>query len=85
MFAVTPKGLSIGEHPPVPLTSAPAFGSAVESKDTVVAVGTSRELSQTIVGDLGDASDKKIYLFPIVTRQNVVAVLYAEPGEQASM
>jgi len=83
VLAVTPKGLSLGEHPPVPLSSAPAFASAVESKDTVVAVGTSRELSQTMSAVLGDASDKKVYLFPIVARQNVVAVLYAEPGEQA--
>src|SRR3954453_4166226 len=48
VFAITPKGLSLGNHPPVPLTSAPAFGSAVESKDMVVAVGTPRELSQTV-------------------------------------
>ena len=77
------KGLSLGNHPPVPLASAPAFGSAVESKDTVVAVGTPSELSQTISSILGDASTKKVYLFPIVVRQNVIAVLYAEPGEVA--
>jgi hypothetical protein len=55
----------------------------VESKDTVIAVGTPRELSQTISAILGDASSKKVYLFPIVVRQNAVAVLYAEPGERA--
>jgi hypothetical protein len=82
VFGVTPKGLAFGDHPPVPLASAPAFGSAVESKDTVVAVGTPRELSQTISAIVGDASEKKVYLFPIVARQNVVAVLYAEPGDQ---
>ncbi|HYI97223.1 MAG TPA: hypothetical protein VEX68_27030 [Bryobacteraceae bacterium] len=81
MFSVTSKGLSMGGHPEVPLASAPAFGSAVESKDTVVAVGTPRELSQTISSLLGDASTKKIYLFPVVVRQNAVAVLYAEPGD----
>ena len=31
---------------------------------------------------LGDASEKKVYLFPVVARQNVVAVLYAEPGDR---
>ena len=81
---MTPKGLTLGNHPPVPLTSAPAFGSAVESKDTVVAVGTPRELSQTISAILGDASEKKVYLFPVVARQNVVAVLYAEPEDHRS-
>lgn len=82
VFAVTPRGLSMGGHPEVPLASAPAFGSAVESKDTVVAVGTPKELSQTISSILGDASSKKVYLFPIVVRQNAIAVLYAEPNEQ---
>jgi hypothetical protein len=28
---------------------------------------------------LGDASDRRVYLFPIVLRQDVVAILYAEP------
>jgi hypothetical protein len=82
VFAVTPKGLSMGGHPEVPLSSAPAFASAVASKDTVVAVGTPRELSQTISSILGDASSKKVYLFPIIVRQNAIAVLYAEPDEQ---
>jgi hypothetical protein len=82
VFGITSKGLTFGGHPPVPLASAPAFASAVESKDTVVAVGTPRELSQTISATLGDASEKKVYLFPVVARQNVVAVIYAEPGDQ---
>ncbi len=82
IFGVTPKGLTLGDHPPVPLTAAPAIGSAVESKDTVVAVGTPRELSQTISAILGDASEKKVYLFPVVARQSVLAVLYAEPGDK---
>jgi hypothetical protein len=81
VFAVTPKGLSMGDHPDIPLASAPAFGSAVESKDTVVAVGTPRELSQTVTSLLGDASEKKVYLFPVVARQSAIAVLYAEPGD----
>jgi hypothetical protein len=82
VFAVTPKGLAVDGHPEVPLASAPAFRSAVESKDTVVAVGTPRELSQIVSSTLGDASSKKVYLFPVVVRQNAIAVLYAEPGEQ---
>jgi hypothetical protein len=83
LFAVTPKGLSMGDHPPIPLASAPAFGGAIESKDTVVAVGTPRELSLEVSSLLGDASSKKVYLFPVVVRQNVVAVLYAEGSEHA--
>lgn len=85
VFAVTPKGLTFGDHPPVPLASAPAFESVVESKDTVVAVGTSRELSDAVASMLGDASAKKVYLFPVVVRQNVIAVLYAEPSDEQAV
>lgn len=64
----------------VPLASAPAFAAAVDAGDTVVAAGTPRELSQAVPGWLGDASEHKVYLFPLAVRQKTVAVLYAEPG-----
>jgi hypothetical protein len=88
-FLVTHKGLklagvrgaealdSVGAE--IPISSAPAFAGALDSKDTVVAIGTARELSHTVASLLGDASDRRVYLFPIVLRQNVAAVLYAEP------
>src|SRR4051812_320642 len=82
VIAITGKALSIGDQPPVALAAAPAVANAVESKDTVVAVGTPRELSTALSAAIGDASSKKIYLFPIVVRQTVVAVLYAEPAER---
>ena len=82
VLEVTPNGVRLGANPETPLQSAPAFGTAVESKDTVVAVGTPRELSPAISALLGDASSKKVYLFPVVVRQKVVAVLYAEPGQR---
>ena len=62
LFAVTPKGLSMGDLR-IPLASAPAFGSAIESKDTVVAVGTPRSCRRLSPRILGDASSKKVYLF----------------------
>jgi hypothetical protein len=65
----------------IPLVSAPAFANAVESKDTVVSAGSKRELSEAIAEIAGDGPGKKIYLFPMVLRQTVVAVLYAEPGD----
>jgi hypothetical protein len=90
LFLVTPRGLKFegargaqlppsGDIAEVPIASAPAFAGAVESKDTVVSMGSSRELSQTLVSVLGDASDRRVYLFPVVVRQQTVAVLYAEP------
>jgi len=80
-------GLGIGEDPETvatefPLTSAPAFANVVESRETVVAMGTASELSQTATQLVGDSSAKKVYLFPVVLRQSVVAVLYAEPAPE---
>jgi hypothetical protein len=83
LFLVTPKGLKLASHeggaPEIPVSSAPAFAGAIESKDTVVTIGTAKELSQTVTTLLGDASDRRVYLFPIVVRQHAAAVLYAEP------
>ena len=65
----------------IPIATAPAFQTAVDSLDTVIAIGTSGELSSAAADFLGDPSGKKIYLFPLLVRQKVVAILYAEPGE----
>jgi hypothetical protein len=67
----------------VPVANAPAFQNVVDSKETVVAMGTSGELSSAIAEFVGDAAPKKIFLFPIMLRKTVVAVLYAEPGGEA--
>jgi len=89
-FLVTSKGLKMegargartsgAADVDIPLASAPAFAGAIESKETVVAMGTAGELSQTIASLLGDGSERRVYLFPVVVRQNAVAVLYAEPA-----
>jgi len=62
----------------IPIPSAPAFRAAVETKDTVVAVRSAGELSQPFSAALGEAPDRKCYLFPIAARDGVVAVLYAD-------
>jgi hypothetical protein len=64
------------------LEDAPAIGSAIESKDPVVALGSDREISARLAAALGTAesqsdSDGKAYLFPVVARQKVVAMLVA--------
>jgi gas vesicle protein len=93
LFAVTGKklrfesGIGIGEGAgqpgkEAPLENAPAFQDAVQSMETVVAAGTKRELSETMAEFLGAEQGKKIYLFPIVLRQSVVGILYAEPANQ---
>jgi hypothetical protein len=73
-------GLDTALTEEIPLASAPAFASAVESKDTVVAMRTKSELSEPIAGLAGHAEDQRFSLFPLVTRQGVAAVLYADSG-----
>ncbi len=65
----------------IPLEQAPAFQNVIQSKDTVVAIGTERELSAEAARLFGDTSEKRIYLFPVLLRQKVEGILYAEPGE----
>jgi hypothetical protein len=64
----------------VPLDDAPAFATAVETRDTLVAMRASGELSEPIAGYLGEG-DAKVYLFPVISRQIVPAVLYVDSGE----
>jgi hypothetical protein len=67
----------------VPLNDAPAFATAVETRDTLVAMPSSGELSKPIAAYLGERldPDAKVYLFPIVAGKDVPAVLFADSGE----
>jgi hypothetical protein len=66
----------------VALPSAPAFGSAVESQEPVVAMRTASELSQAIVSWIGEARDRKSHIFPVVVRGSVTALLYADADDR---
>src|SRR3984885_11919874 len=68
----------------VPLTDAPAFATAIETRDTLVVMRSPGELSGPVAGYLGEGSssdDGKVYLFPVVAGPDVPAVLYADSGE----
>jgi hypothetical protein len=92
LFAISKRslrfegGLGIGETEDeagseFSLESAPALANAVESKDTVVALATPRELSEPLYRflRLHDAPKLKVYLIPLVLQGDVVGLLYAEP------
>jgi hypothetical protein len=64
----------------VPLDDAPAFSTTIETRDTLVAMCTSGELSQPIAAYVGQESPK-CHLFPVVKRREVTAVLYADSGD----
>jgi hypothetical protein len=68
----------------VSLDDAPAISTAVETRDTLVAMRSSGELSEPIAAylDEGSSSDEgKVYLFPVVAGPEVPAILYADSGE----
>ncbi len=62
----------------VPLPDAPAFASAIQTRDTIVAMRTAGELSQPLAAVLGEAPDLRFHLFPIDTRERTAAILYAD-------
>jgi hypothetical protein len=62
----------------IALQHAPAFSAAVESADTVAALATASELSDVPAALFDDGSGSaKVYLFPVASRQGVVAVVCA--------
>lgn len=65
----------------VPLDTAPAFASAAESKDTVIAMRTKGELSAHIASWAGEAESSRSYIFPVSSRGQVLGLLYADAGQ----
>lgn len=68
----------------VPLEEAPAFASALETRDPLVAIRSSGELSNPIaryLADPDDSAEAKCHLFPVLARHEVPAVLYCDSGD----
>lgn len=62
------------------MEAAPAILSAIESLDPVVAMATAAEISTGLAAALGgaeSAQEAKAYLFPVVARHSVMAMLVA--------
>jgi hypothetical protein len=62
----------------IPLEEAPAFQTAVESGEPVVALCGAREISATLESAFGPAHGQRAYLYPVWGAKSVVAVLYAD-------
>ena len=75
------RGIENAQGVECPLSEAPALSSAIDSKDTVVAVRTTSEFGERIAELAAETKGAKVYLFPIQVKDRVAAVLYAEPGE----
>ena len=84
--AVRSRGFPPGGAEPfdeleAPLEEAPAFAHSIQERETVVAIGAGAEVSMRILSALPQAPGEKVYLFPIVIQEKVVAILYVTPGE----
>ena len=71
----------------IPLASAPAFQSVLDTLDTVIAVASPGEISNELSALLRVDSQKRVCLLPIATgrrgdAQKVAAILFAEPGDE---
>jgi hypothetical protein len=68
----------------IPLTAAAALASAVESRDPVTAVTTSGEVSAELVRLLEHPATGRVFLYPVVVRERVPALIYAWGDVQGS-
>ena len=73
--AAARRGVSEGDLTLEP-SAAAAVAAVIETKDPVVALASESELSPAIAEAMGGA-ETKVYLFPLTTRQDVVAILVA--------
>lgn len=72
------RGLAAAEaSAPFTTGNAAAIASAISSKDLVVTFASAGEISTVLAGRFGAREDQKAYLFPVLERQTVTAMLVA--------
>lgn len=62
----------------VALAAAPAFASVAGGNDPLVVIRSAGELGEVVAAALEASGEGRAYLFPLLNRQHVLAVLYAE-------
>ncbi len=67
-----------------PAQQGAAFLSAIETRDPVVAASSPSEISPTLASAAGGEPGERAYLFPLVMRQQVGAILFASGAVQAA-
>jgi hypothetical protein len=65
------------------LNEAAAVAHVAESRDCVVTGGSPNDLSSAVVDLFGLKPEDRVHLFPVVLRDQVLAVLYADGGPEA--
>jgi hypothetical protein len=61
----------------IPLSSAAALAGAVETREPVIAATTPREVSEHMAKLLDHVPEGRVWIFPVVVRERVPALLYA--------
>jgi len=65
----------------VPLARGSALAKAVATKERVEANGGAEEVSPEIAGLFGLNGENRVHLIPVILRDRVLALLYADSGE----
>jgi hypothetical protein len=60
----------------MPLSAAPALAGAVETRDPVIAVTTAAEVSARLISLASHPDDGRAYIYPLVVKNHVPALLY---------
>ncbi len=68
----------------IELAQAPAFATAISTRDTVIALRTASELSGSAAGLIDGKPDAKCWLVPIIAHERAIGVLYADGHEIAT-
>lgn len=62
----------------IPLSEAPAFVQVCESKEPVVCLRSASQISEKVLHALGETSERRVHLMPVVGQTRVLAIIYAE-------
>jgi hypothetical protein len=68
----------------IALDAAPALRGAIETRDPVIAAATPGEISAALMERIGQPGDGRVYVFPLVAREEVPALLCAWGDVQVS-
>jgi hypothetical protein len=60
----------------IPLSATPALASAVDTRDPVIAVTTAAEVSARLISLASHPPDGRAYIYPLVAKNDVPALLY---------
>jgi hypothetical protein len=65
----------------IQLQFAPAFATAIESRDVVVALRSPGEISQELAALVGESEHDRAHVYPVLTRGRCAALLFVEPSD----